>query len=148
MVNLDKGGFMPFCPKCRYEYRPEIMVCPDCDEPLVDVLLPENDKEDDKAADDADTGEAEGWVPVAVLTSMQYADMLEEALRSRDIPVIIRSGTGHFGPIGTTGPSAIFPIGGGYLVLFHEDTAIDADREAAVVLGDTWEKSKIVDISE
>lgn len=135
---------MPYCPKCRYEYRPEILVCPDCDEPLVAVLPPEKEKEEVES----DDGEAEGWVPVAVLTSMQYADLLEEALRSKDIPVIVRSGTGHFGSIGTTGPSAIFPVAGGYLVLFHEDTAVDADREAAVVLGDIWEKSKIVDIGE
>ncbi|MEW5924693.1 MAG: hypothetical protein AB1746_11960 [Candidatus Zixiibacteriota bacterium] len=139
---------MPYCPKCRYEYRPEILVCPDCEEPLVDVLLPENDKERDEVESESGDKEAEGWVPVAVLTSLQYADLLEEALRSKEIPVIIHSGAGHFGPIGTTGPSAIFPIGGGYLVLFHEDTLVDADREAAIVLGDLWEKSKIIDIRE
>ena len=32
---------MPFCPKCRYEYRPGIKVCPDCDLPLKDNLPPE-----------------------------------------------------------------------------------------------------------
>ena len=32
---------MPFCPKCRYEYRPEIKVCPDCGEKLVAELPPE-----------------------------------------------------------------------------------------------------------
>lgn len=29
---------MPFCPKCRYEYRPDITRCPDCDVELVDEL--------------------------------------------------------------------------------------------------------------
>lgn len=29
---------MPFCPKCKYEYRPDITVCPDCDLPLVTKL--------------------------------------------------------------------------------------------------------------
>jgi hypothetical protein len=29
---------MPFCPKCRYEYRPDIKKCPDCDAKLVDEL--------------------------------------------------------------------------------------------------------------
>ena len=29
---------MPFCPSCKYEYRPEIKRCPDCDVELVDRL--------------------------------------------------------------------------------------------------------------
>jgi hypothetical protein len=29
---------MPFCPKCKYEYRPDIKTCPDCDVALVDNL--------------------------------------------------------------------------------------------------------------
>ena len=32
---------MPYCPKCRYEYRAEIEKCPDCDVALVDELSPE-----------------------------------------------------------------------------------------------------------
>jgi hypothetical protein len=34
---------MPFCPRCRYEYRPDIKTCPDCDAKLVDEL-PSEDK--------------------------------------------------------------------------------------------------------
>lgn len=29
---------MPYCPKCKYEYRPGIEKCPDCDVKLVDKL--------------------------------------------------------------------------------------------------------------
>ncbi len=29
---------MPYCPKCRYEYRDEIKRCPDCDVNLVEEL--------------------------------------------------------------------------------------------------------------
>lgn len=29
---------MPFCPECKYEYRPDIKTCPDCDVELVDSL--------------------------------------------------------------------------------------------------------------
>lgn len=29
---------MPYCPKCRYEYRADVTKCPDCDEKLVDEL--------------------------------------------------------------------------------------------------------------
>lgn len=31
---------MPFCPECKYEYRPDIETCPDCDVKLVDELPP------------------------------------------------------------------------------------------------------------
>ena len=29
---------MPYCPECRYEYRPAVERCPDCDTELVDRL--------------------------------------------------------------------------------------------------------------
>ena len=29
---------MPFCPSCKYEYRPDIRRCPDCDVALLDEL--------------------------------------------------------------------------------------------------------------
>jgi len=29
---------MPFCPKCKYEYRPDVTVCPDCDLKLIAKL--------------------------------------------------------------------------------------------------------------
>ena len=35
---------MPYCPKCRYEYNPEISTCPDGDERLV-ISLSETDVE-------------------------------------------------------------------------------------------------------
>ena len=35
---------MPFCPKCKYEYRPGFSHCPDCDVDLVDKLPEETEK--------------------------------------------------------------------------------------------------------
>ena len=29
---------MPYCPECRDEFQEWVMVCPDCDVPLVDIL--------------------------------------------------------------------------------------------------------------
>ena len=29
---------MPYCPKCRYEYKPTIEICPDCGKKLVAKL--------------------------------------------------------------------------------------------------------------
>jgi hypothetical protein len=50
---------MPFCPNCKYEYKATVSVCPDCNEPLVDVL-PE-DVEDEFEED------YDNWVPLCRL---------------------------------------------------------------------------------
>jgi len=33
---------MPFCPSCKYEYRPDVKKCQDCDVALVDALPSEH----------------------------------------------------------------------------------------------------------
>ena len=35
---------MPFCPKCKAEYREGFYICHDCQEKLVDKLIPETEK--------------------------------------------------------------------------------------------------------
>ena len=37
---------MPYCPNCRYEYRPDVKACPDCRETLVDALPDEPELKD------------------------------------------------------------------------------------------------------
>ena len=132
---------MPFCPKCRYEYLKPVTVCPDCEEKLVDVLP------DDDESDEPDN-QYDNWVQLARLNSPQSADMVEEVLKDKKIPVVIYSGTGHFGMVGQMGPSSPRPIGGGYSVFVPEEFVSDADQEALIVLGDEWEKGKMFDIEE
>ncbi|MEW6410836.1 MAG: hypothetical protein AB1483_00015 [Candidatus Zixiibacteriota bacterium] len=128
-----------FCPKCRYEYEAGVEVCPDCDEPLV-ASLP---------VEDADDGEGyEDWVQLARLTSQQSAAMILEVLREKDIPAVILSGAGHFGLTGQMGPSSYRPIDGAYSVVVPEDFVVDADREGQAILGEEWERSRLVDIGE
>jgi len=136
---------MSFCPKCRFEYEPGVTVCPDCNEALVDVLPDIEGKESEYRITEENAAE---WIPIAVLSSPEYAHMIEEALRAKNIPVVIRSGAGHFGPIGALGTSSVFAGSGGYLVLVREKYVTDADREASTILGDIWEKSKTVNLDE
>ena len=129
---------MPYCPKCKYEYRPGIEFCPDCDEPLVDEIP------DDIIDDEPDIFAGyDDWLPLARLTSLQFAEMVVEGLKAKDIPVVMLSEAGHFGVTGQMGMGSFRPIGGGYLIMVSEEYAEDADREAELMLGDEWVKARL-----
>ena len=134
---------MPFCPKCRYEYKPEISICPDCNEYLVSTL-PEKNEE----ISEIDNMGYDNWVRIGRLTSQAYANMINEGLHSKNIPVIILSGTGHFGQTGQMGTSSFRPIDGGFSVMVPEEFAVDANYEAEIILGDDWIKSRDENIDQ
>lgn len=130
---------MPFCPKCRYEYRPEISECPDCQEKLVPALSLEPEEADGP-------GREYDWVPIARMTSVQYAEMVIEALRSKDIPALLADRTGHFGKTGQMGTDSFRPISGAVTTLVvPREFVSDAAREAEVILGDEWDRIKLGD---
>lgn len=130
---------MPFCPKCRYEYNYGIGQCPDCGARLVD-RLPEEPPEV------VDERQYRDWIPLAKIASQQIAEMLLEGLRAKNIPAIIHSGVGHFGHVGVMGASLYAPVGGAYTLLVPREYVEDADGEGRLILGDDWDKAKILDI--
>jgi len=126
---------MPYCPKCRYEYVTGISICSDCDEPLVESLPQETEDQ---------TQVYDNWVELGRLTSQQYGDMLVEALRAKNIPVVVNSSTGHFGATGQMGTAAFRPIAGAYYsIMVPEKFARNADSEAETILGDVWVKARV-----
>jgi hypothetical protein len=129
---------MPYCPKCKYEYRPGIEYCPDCHERLV-YSLPDDIIEDEP---DIYAG-YDDWLPLARLTSLQFAEMVVEGLKAKNIPVVMLSEAGHFGITGQLGMGTYRPVGGGYLIMVPEAFADDADREAELMLGDEWVKARL-----
>jgi len=128
-----------FCPKCRYEYGEGVLVCPDCGEELVPVL-PETDRE----YRPVEEGEDGNWVEIGRLTSQQYAEMVLEALRAKDIPAVILSGAGYFGQAGQMGISSYLPAGGAYTIVVPRAYVSDADSEALEILGDDWRKARLI----
>ena len=70
-----------FCPKCRYEYKPGVKVCPDCNENLVEEF-PEDEEELHPDL---------SFVPLPNLPGRVYAEMVKEVLEKRGIPCYIRS---------------------------------------------------------
>lgn len=127
---------MPFCPKCKYEYRPEISECPDCDVRLVTSLPLEPEAAEEKQYD---------WIPLARITSPQYGSMILEILRNKGIPAILSDSSGHFSKIGAVGMSSFQPVAGvGTTLLVPKEYVEDAAHEAQVILGDEWELVKLV----
>jgi hypothetical protein len=131
---------MPFCPKCRYEYKEGIAECPDCKVGLVAELPPMPEETPDDVLPDVE------WVALARLTSNSLAEMVVEGLRAKNIKAIIHSGVGYFGFAGTQGLASFAPVGGGYSILVAADRIEDAVAEAKVLLGDNWDDCKFVDI--
>jgi len=132
---------MPYCPSCKYEYKIGIAVCPDCGKKLVD-RLPDEDQPNGNETPYKD------WIPIARLTSQQLAEMVLEGLRAKDIPAVIDSRAGHFGQTGQFGVSSYRPVGGAYTLMVPKDFIVDADSEAQLILGEEWEKVRIIDIND
>jgi hypothetical protein len=126
-----------FCPECRYEYKTGVTTCPDCGATMV-ATLPEKDPENEAAR-------YQNWVHVARLTSSISAQMLLDVLRSKNIPAVILSGSGHFGQTGQMGPSSFRPIDGAYSLMVPQEFVSDADAEAEALLGDEWKKARLID---
>ena len=72
---------MPYCPNCKFEYHAGMLVCPDCDIPLVDRLIGSH------------AGAAimpdDGWVGVCSLSSNAMSRLVKGALDSSNIPSVI-----------------------------------------------------------
>lgn len=124
---------MAFCPNCRFEYKQGIAVCPDCGEKLVESLDEENTHSSGSSHE-----QEKDWVTIGRLTSQHYADLLVEALKSKDIPAVVLSKAGHFGQTGQMGIASYRPVGGAYEVKVPAKYADKADKEAAEILGDVW----------
>lgn len=69
------------CPKCRYEYNPGVMKCPDCGEDLVEALSEESEINLPDIH----------FVPLPNLPGRVYAEMVKGVLDKKGIPCYIRS---------------------------------------------------------
>ena len=146
---------MPFCPKCRYEYLPTVSECPDCEVRLVPSLPLEPEEPQESGGpenweepQEPDTMESfDNWIPLARFSSTQFADMVLEALQSRDIPAVLSDATGYFGRTGQMGMSSNLPIEGAVTLFVPQEFAIDAAQEGRIIIGEDWDKVKLGDFN-
>jgi hypothetical protein len=143
---------MPFCPKCRYEYLPTVSECPDCEVKLVAILPlePEKPEAPDEAGEPGDWEEPvepetmesyDNWIPLARFSSNEYADMILEALESKDIPAVLSDSSGSMGLVHG---SASVASDGSITLFVPEEFAQDASQEGQIILGELWPKVRLV----
>ena len=85
---------MPFCPKCRYEYKPEIWECPDCGVRLVEKLEEEEPEEELITGESTESKDEESFkdtdfVPLATYKTRLSSEILQESLEREGIHSII-----------------------------------------------------------
>ena len=118
------------CPKCRYEYRHGITVCPDCEEPLVAQL---NSRVGAAAVPD-DT-----WVGVCALSGTTTIKMAKGALDSSNIPsLVVARGFAPGALDGGCGDGLSSVLGNAEIVLVPREYLEDAAVILEVVLGDDF----------
>ena len=71
---------MPFCPKCKYEYKLGIEACPDCGEKLVDSL----------PGEEWEFGEEVELALLHSTSNLIYVDFLKQALKDNGIPCLLK----------------------------------------------------------
>ncbi len=109
---------MPFCPNCRFEYKPEVKICPDCGATLVEKL--EKEKLENVR-----------YVPLRRVPSRLYAQMLQEALEENDIPCLIKAEDAGL-MFGTMGTSSTLKV----VVWVQEELKEKAEDIARQILGE------------
>lgn len=70
---------MPWCPKCKCEYREGFTICADCDEDLVEELQPEAEIE---------LNEQSEWSLFFQTNNEREAEIIESLLRATGIPFL------------------------------------------------------------
>ncbi len=132
---------MPFCPDCRYEYRVEATICPDCNQQLVDHLPIERS-----------AGPLDGdWVSAGRVQTQMKAEIARGALESNEIPIVMVTGSaadtanaaGNLGS-GSSGISQLTGDGsGGFTILVHREQVEEAQLVLDAILGGEYMKDEI-----
>ena len=82
---------MPYCPKCRYEYKPTIEICPDCGKKLVAELKQKKRKKVATLEISEEKALIEPKLKLLYVSrNLIYANFLKETLKRNGIPCLIK----------------------------------------------------------
>ena len=126
---------MGFCPNCRTEFEPDYLVCPDCNQPLVDRVNPRS-----AVATQPD----DSWVVVGGVAQGLSSEAARGTLDSNNIPsVILNQSMMDIGLKQTRDARFKAGDGGGEIILvpkeFREEAAVDI---LDMTLGEKWQREK------
>jgi len=82
---------MPYCPKCRFEYKPTVVICPDCGEKLVAKLRQKKRKKVETLGISEEEALDELKLKLLYVSrNLIYANFLKETLKRNGIPCLIK----------------------------------------------------------
>jgi hypothetical protein len=126
---------MSFCPKCRYEYQSGVMICPDCNETLVDHLQPTA-----VVAQNPD----DSWVAVGAVSSTVKAELAKGSLDSSNIPsVILSSSFGAYGKFADFSSQQFLGKNEGNIIMVPREYLEEAEILLEGILGDDYESPSV-----
>jgi len=88
---------MPWCPKCKTEYREGVLICPDCNTELVPKLATLKDaptSRDRKSFEEMGEYRKEDWVSIMDVSNVQEAEMIIGLLDANDIHAVTKDRLG------------------------------------------------------
>jgi hypothetical protein len=121
---------LPYCPRCKYEYPQTDLLCPDCNEVLVDELIPKR-----AAAMTPDSS----WVVVGGVADQVEVMTAKSSLDSSNIPSMVTpSGFGDVERVPSTGNRAKRPENEGSLIMVPREYQEEAILLLGSILGDDF----------
>ncbi len=135
---------MPFCPSCKYEYNPQVSVCPDCDQTLVSHLPTTAASGTFKSM----TGSSgafmpdDSWVGVCRIVGQMDQGLAKGALDTNNIPSMLISSafTTLGGGSGLSMQAGLSGKTGGDVILVPREFREDAEIILEAILGDDFNK--------
>ena len=118
---------MPFCPDCKYEYLPNVTVCPDCNKSLV----PELPKPSSATRPD------DSWIGICRIHGGIKGELARGALDSNNIPSMVMSSS--FGAIGTGDAHLGKVLTPGEIVMVPREFREEATLILEAVLGEDFQ---------